>query len=76
MNQNVKMMLEALAISGSDNCRHKAGQILAGTTTVEIDRTYCGNFLKAVYDGDIMEAIRRADSENKQCLKSLIQSML
>lgn len=73
MNQNTKQMLEALAISGSDNCRHKAQKILAGSTTVEIELTYCGSFMKAVFEGDYLEALRRADSENTTALKNMVR---
>ena len=72
MNSNVRDMLEVLAISGSDQTRHKAGQILAGTTTVEHELQYSGNFLTHVLNGDFLGALAVADSENKICLKSLI----
>ncbi len=69
---NTKQMLEAIAVNGSDNCRATAQKILAGTTTIEIERTYCGSFMKAVFDGDFLGAYAVADSDNKDALKSIL----
>lgn len=69
---NTKLMLEAIAVSGSDNCRATAQKIIAGTTTIEQEECYCGSFMKAVFSGDFLAAYAVADSENKLALKSIL----
>lgn len=73
MTHNTKIMLEAIAQSGSDACRATAKDILVGNRTVENELKYCGSFMRCVYNGDFLAALDVADLENKNALKSIIK---
>ena len=73
MNLNTRIMLEAIALYGSENSQFTAQKILTGSTTVAEESKYSGSFMQAVYRGDFLDAYGLADSQNKNALKSILK---
>lgn len=61
-------MLVKLTGSKNQIIANKSVDILLGIKDIEVEKKYCGSFFKAVLEGDYEEALRRADSDNRQAL--------
>ena len=63
-------MLVKLTGSKNQIIANKSVDILLGIKEIETEKKYCGSFFRAVLEGDYEEALRRADSDNRQALTS------
>jgi hypothetical protein len=70
MTMTTNEMLVKLTSSKNQIIADKSVDILLGIKTIDEEKKYCGSFFKAVLEGDYEEALRRADSDNRQALTS------
>jgi hypothetical protein len=61
-------MLVKLTKSKNELIAKKSEDILLGVKTIEEERKYCGSFFLAVLEGNYEDALRKADSCNRQAL--------
>lgn len=61
-------MLVKLTKSKNELIAKKSEDILLGVKTIEEERKYCGSFFLAVLEGNYEDALRKADSFNRQAL--------
>lgn len=74
MNKNQKALIEAIAKSKNLDCADCCKKVLEAENPDEVikeELKYRGSFMKAVLNGDIMEALNRADSENNIALHEI-----
>jgi hypothetical protein len=61
-------MLVKLTKSKNELIAKKSEDILLGVKTIEEEMKYCGSFFRAVLEGNYEDALRKADSFNRQAL--------
>ena len=59
-------MLVKLTKSKNELIAKKSEDILLGVKTIEEEMKYCGSFFRAVLEGNYEDALRKADSFNRQ----------
>lgn len=67
-----EQMIQALTKSKNENVGRKCQRILNKETTIEAELEYSGSFMTYVLSGDFKNAMRSADSYNRQALENAL----